>query len=169
VPNASAASQTDSGSPSSVAVARAKKGCGMSNRVPPLVAPTSRPRSTISIASVTMKALSRSLTTNRPLRKPVHAPTAAMASSPAATGHSVPKPPEAAGITSMAPTAGAMPTVDSTDRSNLPVMMISDSASTTSARAAEAPRMLTRLAGVRKLGLVKAPSKNSRASAGTSA
>ena len=45
-----------------------------------------------------------------------------------------------------APIAGAKPTVDSSDRSNLPVMMISDSASTTSASAADEVRMVVMLA-----------------------
>ena len=69
-----------------------------------------------------------------------------MASKPAAAGHCMPKPADAAGITSIAPTAGAMPTVDSSDKSNLPVSTISDSASTTSANAADAPSTLIRFA-----------------------
>ena len=141
----------------------------MSKSVPPLVAPTSIPRSTISIASVTMNAFSRSRTTRKPLTNPTAAPTTTIASKPAAAGHSKPNPADAAGITSIAPTAGAMPTVDSSDKSNLPVSTISDSASTTSASAADAPRMLIRFAFVRKLGLTNAPIASSNASAGNSA
>ena len=116
-----------------------------------------------------MNAFSRSRTTRKPLMKPITAPTTRIASRPAAAGHSNPKPAEAAGITSIAPTAGAMPTVDSSERSNLPVSTISDSASTTSANAADAPSTLIRFAFVRKLGLTNAPITISNASAGTSA
>ena len=76
---------------------------------------------------------------------------------PTAVGSSRPKPKLAAGSTTMAPIAGAKPTVDSSDRSNLPVMMTSDSASTTSASAAEEVRMVVMLAWVRKTGLTKPP------------
>ncbi|SAK98120.1 hypothetical protein AWB83_05882 [Caballeronia ptereochthonis] len=106
---AAAASHTETGRPSTSVVASVKNDGGMSKSVPPLVAPTSMPRSTISIASVTMNAFRRSRTTRKPLTKPISAPTTTIAASPAA-GHSRPKPDEAAGITSIAPTAGAMPT-----------------------------------------------------------
>ena len=62
-----------------------------------------------------------------------------------------------------------MPTVDSSDRSNLPVNTISDSASTTNANAADAPSTLIRFAFVRKLGLTNAPITISNASAGSKA
>src|SRR4051794_6560489 len=169
IANATAASHTDNGKPSTMVVASEKNDGGMSNSVPPLVAPTSMPRSTISMASVTMKAFSRKRTTRKPLIAPTTAPTARIASKPAAAGHCVPNPAEAAGITSIAPTAGAMPTVDSSDKSNLPVSTISDSASTTSASAADAPSTLIRFARVRKLGLTNAPITISSTSAGNNA
>jgi hypothetical protein len=102
----------------------------------------------------------------KPLNTPITAPTTRITAIPAKAGHSVPKPD---GITSSAPIAGAMPTVDSSDRSNLPVISTSDSPSTTSASAADAPRMLIRLPVVRKLSLTIAPMISSTTSAGTSA
>ena len=75
----------------------------------------------------------------------------------------------AAGSTTIAPIAGAKPTVDSSDRSNLPVMMISDSASTTRARAAEEVRIVVMLAWLRKTGLTNVPTMMSTTSAGSSA
>src|SRR5690349_11720052 len=138
----------------------------MSNSVLPSVAPTRSPRRTISIASVTMKAFSFSFTIRKPLNAPITAPTTRITAMPAKAGHCVPKPD---GMTSSAPTAGAMPTVDSSDRSNLPEISTSDSPSTTSASAADAPRMLIRLPVVRKLSLTIAPMTSSTASAGSNA
>ena len=86
---------------------------GRSKSVRPLVAPTSMPRRMISMASVTMKALSRRPTTMKPLseadepRRP--ASTTRM---PTKVGSSRPKPKLAAGITTIAPIAGAKPKVE---------------------------------------------------------
>ena len=118
------------------------------------------------MARVTMKAFSLRPTTMKPLRKPAMAPTRSTAISPTAVGTSTPKPKLAAGRTSMAPIAGAKPAVDSSDRSNLPVMTISDSASTTSASAADEVRMVMMLAALRKTGLTRAPTTMSMISAG---
>jgi simple sugar transport system permease protein len=60
-------------------VASVKNDGGISNSVPPLVAPTSMPRNTISMASVTMNAFSRKRTTKKPLIQPITAPTATIA------------------------------------------------------------------------------------------
>ena len=65
---------------------------------------------------------------------------------PTQVGSSRPKPKLAAGRTTIAPIAGAKPTIDSSDRSNLPVMMTSDSASTTRASAADEVRIVMMLA-----------------------
>src|SRR3984957_2297379 len=59
--------------------------------------------------------------------------------------------------------------MDSSDKSNLPVMMTSDSASTTSARAAEEVRIVLIFPDVRKTGLMMEPMTSSTASAGRSA
>ena len=67
------------------------------------------PRRMISIASVTMKALSLSFTTMKPLMKPTRPPTTSTVRMPIAVGHSKPKPKPSAGSTTMAPIAGAMP------------------------------------------------------------
>src|SRR3954470_697612 len=141
----------------------------MPKSVLPLVAPTSSPRSTISIASVTMNALSLNFTTRMPLKAPTTAPTTRTANRARAAGSSVPQPDWAAGRTRRAPTAGAMPTTDSRERSNLPVIRTRDSASTTMARAAEAPRMEIRLRSVRNESLTNAPSTMRSNRAGTRA
>ena len=141
----------------------------MSNRVLPCVAPTITPRSTISIASVTMNAFSFSLTTQNPLNAPTSAPTTKIATKQSHSGQPNPNPPEAEGSSSNAPIAGAMPTVDSSERSNLPLISTSDSPSTTSASAADEPSTLIRLPGVRNASLVTAPMTTSTTSAGSSA
>ena len=69
----------------------------------------------------------------KPLAKPISPPIRRTTSIPTVVGSSNPKPNEAAGSTTIAPIAGAIPTVDSSERSKRPLMMISDSASTTSA------------------------------------
>ena len=56
-----------------------------------------------------MKALSLSLTTMKPLMKPTRPPTRSTVKNADAVGHSKPKPKFAAGTTTMAPIAGAMP------------------------------------------------------------
>jgi hypothetical protein len=121
------------------------------------------------MASVTMKALSLNLTTIKPLTAPTSAPMSGITAIPTAVGSPIPNPDDVLGMTSIAPRAGAIPTMDSSERSNLPVMMISDSATTTNVRAAEDPRMLTILAWVRKLGLTTAPIIMRAINAGTSA
>ncbi len=123
----------------------------------------------MSMASVTMKALRRRRTTMKPLMKPMRPPTSSTTRMPTKVGSSKPKPKLAAGTTTMAPIAGANPYTDSSDRSNLPVMMTSDSASTTRASAADEVRMVLILPEVRKTGLTIVPIMTSRASAGSSA
>src|SRR6202020_1664697 len=59
--------------------------------------------------------------------------------------------------------------MDSSDKSNLPVMITSDSARTTSARAAEEVRIVLIFPDVRKTGLMMEPMTISTASAGSSA
>src|SRR3984957_17701151 len=59
--------------------------------------------------------------------------------------------------------------MDSSERSNLPVMMTSDSARTTSARAAEEVRIVLIFPDVRKTGLMMDPMTSMTASAGRSA
>src|SRR5271168_4144630 len=127
------------------------------------------PRTMMSMASVTMKALRRRRTTIKPLMKPMRPPTSSTTRMPTKVGSSKPKPKLAAGTTTMAPIAGANPYTDSSDRSNLPVMMTSDSASTTRASAADEVRMVLILPEVRKTGLTIVPIMTSRASAGSSA
>ena len=106
------------------------------------------PRRMISMASVTMKAFRRRPTTIKPLMKPIRPPTRSTARMPTLLGSSKPKPKLAAGTTEHGADRRARSRRStSSDRSNLPVMMISDSASTTRASAADEVRMVMMLAG----------------------
>ena len=105
----------------------------------------------------------------KPLTKPTAAPTSEDDEQPHGGRQLEAEADAGGGQDHHAPIAGAKPAVDSSDRSNLPVMTISDSASTTSASAADEVRMVVRLARVRKTGLTKAPIEISDASAGSSA
>ena len=95
--------------------------------------PVSSPRKVISIPSVTMNALILSATIRKPLIAPISAPTAS-AIGIAQTAETTPAPCSMPlGRVSHAAMPGARPTVDSSERSILPLIRISDSASTSSA------------------------------------
>src|ERR1700722_14617918 len=153
-----AAIQIDTGTPSHLPEPRYKYPAGRSNSVLPLVVPSCTPRSRISIASVTMNALSR----NRTIRKPLTAPTIAPVNSTTgiASHHAspTPEPPISTSLViSHAPSIGASPTTDSSDRSNFPLSRIRVSAITTTESSEDCCRMLRKLSAVRKASEANAP------------
>ena len=122
----------------------------------------------IFIASVTTKAFNLSFTIRNPLTTPISAPIKGMA---ATADRSRQLDAEARGGFGKHQhrTAGAMPTMDFSDRSNLPVMRTSDFRQGRRRSAADEPRMLTMFACVRKLGLTKPPTITRAISAGRGA
>lgn len=102
-----------------------------------------------------------------PLNQPIAAPTSSASGITSAPGSPSPKPPAAAGTTSMTAIAGAVPTVDSSDRSNLPAIRIIASASTSSEIAACCWSTLVRLPAVRKIGSAIAPTMSRSTITGT--
>src|SRR5215472_779113 len=120
------------------------------------------------IASVKMNALNSPLTTSSPLKVPTARPTASTTKSPTHGLHSVPSPSLAFGAMSQAPSSAARPNVPWSEMSNLPVIRISDSATTTMPSAAPPCATLTRFEGVRKTGFTSAPPIISRTITGTS-
>src|SRR4051794_33356445 len=136
--------------------------------LPPLM-PVSRPRSTISMPSVTMKPLRRNRTISRPLTQPMARPTARVIGIDHAPD-SQPRPCVTPGAsTSQAATPGASPNVDSSDRSIRPAISTSASASTSSEISDCCCSTLTRLSQCRNTGLTKYPTMPITMIAGTSA
>jgi hypothetical protein len=122
--------------------------------LPPLI-PVSRPRSTISMPSVTMKPLSRNFTISSPFTKPISAPTRSVIGIDHAP-YSQPSPcVMPVGSTSQAASPGASPNVDSSDRSIRPQSSTSASASTSSEISDCCWRMLMRFSRSRKTGLTQ--------------
>ena len=107
------------------------------------------PRSRMSRANVTMKALSLSLATSHPLSRPMSRPIANITATAMNGLMSSSRPPIAWVATSQAANIGAIPTIDSNDRSNLPTMRISASARTMTANSDDCCSTLTRFALVR--------------------
>ena len=120
--------------------------------------PTVVPRKRISIARVAMKALRRNFTTRKPFTSPTARPTRKTTAMPAVPPMPMPDPPWVVSVTiSQAATMGANPTTDSSDRSNLPPIRISDCAMTRIDSSEDCCRMLSRLSLVRNAGLTKVP------------
>ena len=143
--------------PSQTAMPRSFIDGGSSNRLRPPVKPTCSPRSTISMPSVTMKALSRNLRIRKPLTKPIAAPISSVSGMASSCGRTRPKAP----VTISTASAGARPTVDSSDRSNLPEIRIIASASTTSDSSVCCCSTLVRFCVVRNTGSTKKPISSS--------
>src|SRR5258708_28697368 len=120
------------------------------------------------IASVKMNALKLPLTTSTPLNVPTASPTSTTTRSPTHGLHPVPRPSLALGAMSHAPSSAARPNVPCSEMSNLPVIRISDSATTTMPRAAPPCATLTRFDGVKKTWFTNDPPIISRTITGTS-
>src|SRR5260370_28238588 len=71
------------------------------------------------------------------------------------------EPPMLAGVKRHAPIIGSSPTVDSSERSNLPEIKTSDSASTTRARIDDCCKIVRIFAGFKKASLTNAPTTQS--------
>ena len=116
-----------------------------------------------------MKALSRSRTTRKPLIAPIRAPVANSTRIASQTFSPKPEPPKVVSLTiSQAASIGGKPTVDSSERSNLPAIRISDSAMTRTDSSDDCCRMLRKLLVVRKASLISAPATIASAIAGRS-
>ena len=106
---------------------------------------------------------------SRPLKAPMARPTSRQIGIASAVAHSVPMPLLAAGMTSATASAGARPTVDSSERSNRPPIRMIASASTSSDSSVCCCSTLVMLALLRKTGSMSAPTRTSTMIAGTSA
>src|SRR5271169_6149575 len=153
-----AAIQMDTGMPIHLPEPRYKYPLGRSNSVLPLVVPSCTPRSRISIARVTMKALSRSRTIRKPLIAPTTAPVNSTTGIASHHASPTPEPPTSTFLMiSHAPSIGASPTTDSSDKSNFPASRIKVSAITTTESSEDCCRMLRKLSLVRKASEANAP------------
>ena len=156
--NAITTIQTCTEIPSSFALPSTRNRNGRLEKVWPPEIPRVIPRSRISIARVTMKALSASLPIMKPLNNPIAAHTTNMMTIARMGLSSQPKPPTVAGITSQTASIGPRPTTDSRDRSKYPEIRMMLSAITTMPSTAETTRtLLTRLFTVRNRGVRIAP------------
>ena len=120
------------------------------------------------MASVTMNAFRRSLTTRKPLMKPISAPVANRIRMASQTFRPMPEPPNVVSLTiSQAASIGGSATVNSSDRSNLPAIRISASAITSTDSSDDCCRMFRKFLVVRKASLIRAPARIAITIAGT--